>query len=606
VKSRLLAFIKIYVIWILVFMIQKPIFMLIHIKMMGGIGFADWFRVMWHGLTLDTAMAGYLTIIPALLLITSVWVEGRWLNKALKYYFIITSLLVSIAFIVNIALYGFWGFPLDATPMFYLLSSPKEAFASVGAWFIILGIIALAVCCVAITWLFVWLIKIDTRRVVNNIVATIALLVLTGLLIIPIRGGVTVSSTNSGKAYFSTNQRLNHAAVNPMFSFMESYMHQEDIGDQYRFMKESEANQLFKQMICTESVSTEPILNTTRPNVIIIIMESFSSKLMASLGGEKNVAVNLDRIGNEGVIFTHFFANSFRTDRGLVSILSGYPAQPSMSIMKYPHKTSHLPAIARSLVKAGYMTKYYYGGDADFTNMRSYLVSSGFTDIISDEDFPVSERLSKWGVHDHLVFKKLIDDIAAYRGNKHTLRVLQTSSSHEPFDVPYHRLSNKRLNAFAYTDACIGNFINKLRALPAWKNTLVVLVPDHLGAYPEDISNFVLDRYRIPLILSGGAVAAHRRISVIGSQQDIAATLLGQMRLPHSEFLFSKDMMSKNAPHFAFFTVPDAFGLATKDNALIYDNQSGKVMLDLGDAKGKNLKPGKAYLQKLYDDISHR
>jgi phosphoglycerol transferase MdoB-like AlkP superfamily enzyme len=134
----------------------------------------------------------------------------------------------------------------------------------------------------------------------------------------------------------------------------------------------------------------------------------------------------------------------------------------------------------------------------------------------------------------------------------------------------------------------------------------VVLVPDHLGAYPEDISNFVLDRYRIPLILSGGAVAAHRRISVIGSQQDIAATLLGQMRLPHSEFLFSKDMMSKNAPHFAFFTVPDAFGLATKDNALIYDNQSGKVMLDLGDAKGKNLKPGKAYLQKLYDDISHR
>ena len=184
-------------------------------------------------------------------------------------------------------------------------------------------------------------------------------------------------------------------------------------------------------------------------------MESFSSKLMATLGGNGTVAVNLDKIARQGVLFTHFYANSFRTDRGLVSVLSGYPAQPTMSIMKYPHKTSNLPSISKSLVKEGYKTVYYYGGDADFTNMRSYLVSSGFTNIVSDVDFPVEQRLSKWGVPDQFVFKRLLDDLRADKSKGRYMRVLQTSSSHEPFEVPYHRLSNNRLNAFAYTDACI-------------------------------------------------------------------------------------------------------------------------------------------------------
>lgn len=134
--------------------------------------------------------------------------------------------------------------------------------------------------------------------------------------------------------------------------------------------------------------SLHTLFNTQRPDVLFVILESFSSRLMTALGGEPNIAVHLDSLSKEGVLFTNFYANSFRTDRGLVAILSGYPAQPTTSIMKYPRKTQSIPAIAGSLRKAGYGTKYYYGGDADFTNMRSYLMSSGFEDIVSDQDFP--------------------------------------------------------------------------------------------------------------------------------------------------------------------------------------------------------------------------
>ena len=231
----------------------------------------------------------------------------------------------------------------------------------------------------------------------------------------------------------------------------------------------------------------------------------------------------------------------------------------------------------------------------------------------ADQDFPVSERLSKWGVHDHLVFRRLLDDLRmeatdSTQAEKHAphFRVLQTSSSHEPFEVPYSRLENKRLNAFAYTDSCVGDFVKQFRELPQWKNTVIVFVPDHLGSYPEHIGNLEIARYQIPLLMVGGAVCEPGRVDVYGSQQDIAATLLAQLSLPHGEFTFSKDMLNPDSPHFAFFTVPDAFGFVTPDNQLIFNNEANGIAVDEGPEKGQNLLRGQAYLQKLYDDIAKR
>lgn len=551
-KDRLIGFIKTYCLFVCIFVLQKPLFMLFYKSLYPDASCADWFSVIWHGLPLDLSLAGYLTAIPGFLFITSVWTLSKSLHRIWCGYFLFISVLISIIFTVDLGLYEYWGFRLDATPLFYFFSSPKDAVASVSIWMVLGGIVAMAVYAVVLYAVFYGILlqkklllrmKLPYRRLkVSGI-----LLLMTGLLFIPIRGGFTVSTMNVGKVYFSAEQRLNHAAINPAFSLMESLAKQKDFSKQYRFMEAAEADRLFKDMLEpagaggqteeTDSVlqpadSLHTLFNTQRPDVLFVILESFSSRLMTALGGEPNIAVHLDSLSKEGVLFTNFYANSFRTDRGLVAILSGYPAQPTTSIMKYPRKTQSIPAIAGSLRKAGYGTKYYYGGDADFTNMRSYLMSSGFEDIVSDQDFPVTERLSKWGAHDHLVFNRLLEDLKAEAAEGTAeektphFRVLQTSSSHEPFEVPFRRLENDRLNAFAYTDSCAGDFVRQFRELPQWKNTVIVFVPDHLGAYPEHIDNLSVERYRIPLLMVGGAVREPRRIDVYGSQHDIAATLL--------------------------------------------------------------------------------
>lgn len=634
--KQIIWFVKTYATFVVLFVLQKPLFLFLEkgsaTQPVDNI-FTELPAVIWHGLPLDLSMAGYLSVIPGLLSIAVVWQKRELVKPIMNIYFIIASLFITCSFVLNASLYPYWKYPLDSTPLFYFFTSPADAIASVSIWQVILSIVILIVLTVGV-W-FTLRMRGEKRQQYSRYSygyggfgsgkrnrfddfdrhrgrTSIILLLLTGLLFLPIRGGITVSTMNTGQAYYSQNAYLNHSAVNPLFSLLESITHQEDFASQYRFMKDKEADKIFATMTSTSDENTYPLLNEATfkkgtPDILIVIMESFASDIMPSMGSYKDVAVCLDSIAQQSILFTRFYANSFRTDRGMVSILSGYPAQPTTSIMRYPRKTSQLPSIARNLAKyKNYKTTYYYGGDADFCNMRSYLVSQGYQHIISDANFPIEDKLSKWGVPDHILAAKMMEDIKAQQNEKRPmLRILQTSSSHEPFEVPYHRLKDKRLNAFAYTDSVMGAIVREYRKLPRWKNTLIVFVPDHVGGYKENLNDHDRSRYQIPLILAGGAISRPMKVGIIGSQHDIAATLLGQLGVEHREFTFSKNMMSDATPKFAFFAVNDAFGIVSEENSLIYDNRAKRIVYDKGE-KGFNLKRGQAYLQKLYDDLAKK
>lgn len=634
--KQIIWFVKTYATFVVLFVLQKPLFLFLEkgsaTQPVDNI-FTELPAVIWHGLPLDLSMAGYLSVIPGFLSIAVVWLKRDLVKPIMNIYFIIASLFITCSFLLNASLYPYWKYPLDSTPLFYFFTSPADAIASVSIWQVILSIVILIVLTIGV-W-FTLRMRGEKRQQYSRYAygyggfgsgkrnrfddfdrhrgrTSIILLLLTGLLFLPIRGGITVSTMNTGQAYYSQNAYLNHSAVNPLFSLLESITHQEDFASQYRFMKDKEADKIFATMTSTSDENTYPLLNEATfkkgtPDILIVIMESFASDIMPSMGSYKDVAVCLDSIAQQSILFTRFYANSFRTDRGMVSILSGYPAQPTTSIMRYPRKTSQLPSIARNLAKyKNYKTTYYYGGDADFCNMRSYLVSQGYQHIISDANFPIEDKLSKWGVPDHILAAKMMEDIKAQQNEKRPmLRILQTSSSHEPFEVPYHRLKDKRLNAFAYTDSVMGAIVREYRKLPRWKNTLIVFVPDHVGGYKEQLNDHDRSRYQIPLILAGGAISRPMKVGIIGSQHDIAATLLGQLGVEHREFTFSKNMMSDATPKFAFFAVNDAFGVVSEENSLIYDNRAKRIVYDKGE-KGFNLKRGQAYLQKLYDDLARK
>ncbi|MEI6753269.1 MAG: sulfatase-like hydrolase/transferase [Paludibacter sp.] len=606
-KKNLILFLKTYLLIILVFLIQKPLFMAYHHNVYSGASFTDWFSVMYHGFKLDISMAGYLTLLPGIFLIVSLWVKPQIMTPVKRFYFGLISALISIVFVSDIVLYKYWGFRLDCTPLFYL-KQPKDAMASADWKTLVFGLLSMTVISYLLYRLFNRFLVRDIRpekKLTQKLITGFVLLFTTGLLFFPIRGGVTVSTMCVGKVYYSQKMELNHAAINPMFNIFETLFLEQDFDKQFRFMDKAEAKKEFSQLVEKQSVEKQPELFTIQhPNIVIVVLESFMSKVIAPLGGIPDVAVRMNGFCNEGVLFTNFYANSFRTDRGLVSIYSGYPAQPTTSIMKYPAKTQTLPSIPKSLKKVGYDLQYYYGGDADFTNMKSYLISMGIDNIVCDKNFPIKDRMTKWGAPDHIVFNRISSDLDSEQ-KEPFLKMVQTLSSHEPFEVPYHKFNDMYLNSVAYTDSSLGVFIDRFKQTKYWKNSIVILVPDHAMHYPANIDNRSIARYKIPLLIIGGAVKTPCRIDTYASQIDISATLLEQMNIPHTDFMFSKNILNPASPHFGYFTFPKGFGMVSPENRYVYDCDAKSVVTQEG-MTNYNKKKAEALLQTLYDDLEKR
>jgi phosphoglycerol transferase MdoB-like AlkP superfamily enzyme len=614
-KQRFLFLLIAYIGWLPVLALQKPIFMLYHYDLADGCTAADWMRVVWHGLRLDCTVAGYLTVIPLLGAIASGWLPGIHIRRWLRIYFSAAAILIAMIFSGDVALYTFWGFRLDATVLFYI-QFPSGAATSIPAGLFFRQALFVIVYAAAIIWLFnsrIVPLMPDSPTARKGIFAGAACLIAGAAFFLPLRKIATFSAASVGSVYFSNKQFLNHAAINPIFSLAASLFKQQDFASQFQFFSEEKRERLFRSLLPVEPDQSEQrpdkieLLHTQRPNILLVILESFSANALETTGGEAGIAPCLRRLSEEGILFANVYANSFRTDRGLVSVLNGYLAQPTTSIMKYPAKSQSLPSLSKSLIQEGYTAEMLYGGDINYTNMKSYFYGSGYDRIVSDADFPLSERLGKLGAHDDVAFRYLYDSLIEKDTTSRFFSTFLTLSSHEPFDVPYRRLAHPYLNSIAFTDSCIGDFVGKLKATPLWENLLIIFVADHGFRYPEHLMEYEPARYHIPLLWAGGAVKARARIETIASQSDLAATLLGQLNIPHGDFLFSKDLLDPRYPAYAFYTFSNGFGFIDSTGASAYDNDSNRTLSPHPQAgSAERIEKGKALLQTLYDDLGNR
>lgn len=589
------------------FLVQKPIFMACNASKDYSIG--DYLSVMWHGAGLDATTTGYLTILPFVLTVASVWFRHMPFRKIMTPYYIVVMLLISVIFVSDLSLFAFWESKLDASVFIYI-DSPKNAMASVSGAYIAARV-ALMLGLTALMSGLLWIVTPRNLTKINMIgqqlLTTLCALPVGALLFLVIRGGIRVSTANVGDAYFSTDQYLNLSAINPAFNLFASTERQARYEDEFNFYDEERRATLMKGLYPKSDEGTEYVLNTSRPNILVIFMESFGATMIERLGGEKGVAPNLERLADEGVFFSRIFANSFRTDRGTVCTFSGYPGLPTLSLMKVSNLCQSLPNIARTLGDAGYTTDFLYGGDINFTNMQGYLRAGGFHTITSQDDFSMSDRnYSKWGVPDGLTFNRLFDMLKEREGAKKPwFTAFLTLSSHEPFEVPFKKFDDAHYNAFAYTDHCIGEFIKRFKKTPQWKNTLIVLLPDHGTPYPKDGERFSPRYFRIPMIWAGGAVSRKMTVEKIMNQTDLAATLLAQLGLKHGDFKFSRNVLSEsyNSP-FAFYSFVNGFCFLDNTGVSVYDNASNKVFFNVApEGDSLRVEKGKAILQTLYDEV---
>lgn len=587
-------------------LIQKPVFSVVNLKSSSSKPLlADVVKIYRKGAVSDFIIASYLSAVPIIAGYIGIVFPSFNFNWILIPYAIIAGIAIGLITVGDTALYGFWQSKIDAS-VFAYLRHPKGAFASVSGLYLIIAF----TCAIIVAAVFAggWIIidelfknlypssPLSAWGIVAESFIAIAMI---GIAFLIIRG-LKIRPNNPSVVYFSPVAFFNHWALNPAYNLIYSLGTRNEFKGKFHSFDDAECQKIFTPLFPTSGKTRKKLLNTETPNILVIVWESFGARFCEKLGGKPDVTPCFNKLCDEGILFADCRSSSFRTDRALPAVFCGLPAQPTTSIIRYTRKLANLPAFPVDLRNKGYDTMAVHGGDLTIMHKSDFYLSSGHSRLMSQKDFPADCDSGKWGVHDGPVMDYIYDEVMKRKDYRQPwLITVQTLSSHEPFKVPYSRLDNEEDNSMAYTDASIGSLVDRLKDTPAWNNLLIVIVADH-GLNNGDPTVTRENYSHIPMLWTGGAVKSPEKIDTLMSQTDLAATLLGQLNMPHSHFPFSRDIFADTylVPS-AFHSYVNGFMFSDETGATDYDTLAGKPIPPTGNAARE--KKGLAILQTLYE-----
>lgn len=604
-----------FLFWVGVFFTFRLSFVLWNWKKFQSVDTSEIALSFIHGLSMDFSMAGYFTALPALVMMVCWFIPSiQFPRKALAGYSLTLLLISNLINIFDINLYTEWNSKLTFNAVKMLFTQTKVVLASSASAPLFSLILVFCALLLLQGWAYYrdfYKRDITFKRIAVGAQLFSSVLFL-GLIFLAIRGSLSVAPMNTSNVYFSNKPLLNHAAINTNWVLVAEYLKRNKTENAYIYYDKSALSVNMQQLFPEQQAADKHILRVEKPNIVFVIMESFTADVVEALGGEKDITPAFAELLPEGLLFNRFYASGDRTDKGLVALLSAFPTQANKSIILENAKQEKLPGIALSLKDAGYHTSFYYGGDIKFSNFKAFLLSHGIDALIDIESFPLQARTSKWGAYDHQVFDKQLQYLKTNPAAPF-FSVILTSSNHEPFDLPDKgrfgaaTVQDQFRSTNDYATQSFKHYLREAQKLPSYANTLFVVVADHGHRLPkEKFDSFESGRYHIPLLLLGGALKTeykNKQITKVGAQTDLAATLLNQLGLSYKDFPYSNDLLN-DSPGFAFYSWGSGFGMVDAQGEVAFDAiRKEKIALPPDTPSNPNrLRDAKAIMQSVFSD----
>ena len=614
----LYSFIRFYIFWLLFFAITRATFEIYFHTKLHGATFTDIVKTFLYGIRMDASATAYIAILPLLVFIIN-WFIGKKPIKPiwLKVYTWFCLFCISLIAVVDLGIFAEWGAKVNFRAFDTLYNSPAESMSSTASSPIALNLTIMVVLLITGIVLAHYILDHSFKKPVATTKTKIFFSILSfGANFIILRGTLTPMPINQSAGYFSDNQLLDLSAQNTEWNlFNNVFENLRKPYNPYLFMPPAQAKSIVDSAFKVKKDTTIHILNTDKLNVVIIQMESYTADIIESLGGEKGVAPNFEKFVKNGVLFNNIYSAGDRTDKGIIAILSGYPSQAIRTIVIDTTKQRKLPSLLGEFKDTGYTTSYFYGGNSDYMNFDTYMNDHKTDKIIDEKTMQKSEVGTTWGAYDNVLFDKHIAYVT--KQTKPFFSLLQTSTNHEPFllpGAPHFKVKNVadqfRSTAW-FTDSCLNAYFEEAKKHEWYKNTLFILVADHGHRLPKSTSAaFDPAKYHIPLLFFGDAIKPEYRgtkITKLGNQIDIAATLLAQLNMPQQKFKWSRNLLNPYTPEFAFFDWDNGFGFILPDQAVSYDS-SGQRMIYVKNKTAdpalteKTLLTGKAFMQQIFTE----
>jgi len=614
-----------YFFWMLFFFVSRCIFLLYNLDEINAIPFWEIISTFWYALYLDTSMACYFLGFSFLMFSAFAITSQRIFHFMHYGYVLLLLVLFSLITIAELEIYNEWGAKLTVKALRFL-QRPAEVMNSTSVSFLLFGFSAVGLLVFAGNYLWRKIcpplfvlrekVKSVTWKKALNIVIFIA--VIPVLLVVGLRGGIQQIPIQQSDAYFSKHNILNLAAVNSGWNLGQSIWENKKYMDvnPYVYFPMEEAEKTVQELYAVPKDTTVSILSTSRPNIVMVILESWSADMVKSLGGYDSVTPGLEKIIREGILFENAYASGSLSDQGMAAIFSAFPAQPAVSILFQPGKYVHLPCLNTEFKQEGYTASFLFGGQLSYGNIKAYMYYNKFDRILEGADFDNSIPRGRLGVHDEFLYARQLKEL---RNEKQPFfAAMFTMSSHNPYDMPmadedklqFESDEAPYVNSVHYADAKLFDFLQHAKKEQWFGNTLFVLVADHSHRSPKHWSINQPEYRRIPMVLWGNVIRNEfrgYRNTKVCSQLDLASTLLHQLKIPAARFEWSKNLFNPYTPEFAYFETSDGFGWVRPDQYLTYSHSMKEYYFEKTNSPEEKIrleKEGKSFLQVMFQQYT--
>ena len=613
-KNFLICICKYLLFLFLLFAAERLVFLVSVHSAISSLPISEIAATFWHALHLDLSTACYLLVIPFILMTLQLAFQAKWFSRTLDIYTLIILIIIIFSAIGNIFLYEEWSTKINYK-IWYYLQKPNEVLRT-ATWGQLIGGILIAIASITVLfWGYCKWIKKPRIQTIKKFYWQSSLLLVVGfpLIFIGIRGKITGIPISQSNAYFSKHQILNDAAVNTQWHLAKSTLRFASSNRQNLFesMPSHEAEKIVQELFFVEKDTSVSVLNGDCPNVVIILLESWSADLVESLGGRAGITPHFHELEKEGILFTQVYAAGRRSQEGNSAIISGFPPIPVNVVTDNFEKYPKLGSLARAMKNKKYATSYYFGGDLTYGNLTAYLMGMGFDRTLDEKNFPSNIPHGKLSIHDEYVYAKHLEELKKEKTPFFT--VLFTGSSHSPYDMPttagtlhWQVAELPYLNSARYADYALGEYIEKAKKEGWYDNTLFILVADHSHPTYKQWNYHEAGYQHIPMLWLGGAIKKEwrgRHIDKLCSYLDLPLTLLRQLCIQTSDFPWSNDIFNPYAPSFAPFQNNVGIGWITPEGSISYDASNGHIYKNSFPDEAttqRELRKAKAYLQVSY------
>lgn len=615
-RQLLWGILKLFIFWIFIFDIQRVIFSLHNLDKVRSMSPGQWLLSFFYSIRLDLATAAYLSIIPLIFFLVYYFRPSKW-GK----YFFLGSVLIEVLFVAlihagEVNAYPEWNHKLTSR-VFMHLSNPDEVVRTAD-WGMTFWFALYVLAEVILAWILLkyfyrsepskksspWFVSLPTGIFLYGFFGSFFFLVA--------RGGWQPIPINIDSAYYTNNHVANDLSVNSLYYFGNSFLlyNRAEIDQYMPKIGKDEAKKLVDSLYQYPRKHDVFVLKEKHPNLVFIILESWAAEAIGSLSETKGATPNFDALAKEGILFTNMYAASSTSEIGNSSIFSGNPAIPEISISLQPEKHRKIPSLNQDLADWGYRSHYIFSGDLKYGNIGGYFMDHGFHDVKDENDFPKNLSRGKLNYYDEDLYTILLERIR--KSKDPFLHCAFTGSTHPPYDHPKHGNQNWTgneadfMNSIIYADSCLGTFMRKCKKEAWYDNTLFVIVADHGHATPSAPVPYANDFFRIPFLLVGNVLKDEfkgKRIDKLGSQSDIAATLLYQMGGNPERYIWSKDLLNPNVPEFALHTIIRGYGWLTPKGSMTYQMEQKQFIHNTFKPEefDHELKLGHAFLKTIYE-----